>query len=180
MSRKGTSAIYISIYYLEIVMWSLQPSRSFVEFQHTFLFRKRFVRNTFGTPIRPPWFLARDRGLRVARNTFLWVLLTHKNFTEDWRTLRKSLQTIRESCRWLGLHPSFSLLFYEITYKYEAKPPLNIIIFHPLYCSQTKNITEHSTFQSTPLKHTSARSVLFITSIFRLDSFTLSWNILWT
>ena len=29
MSRKGTSAIYISTYYLEIVMQSLPPSGSF-------------------------------------------------------------------------------------------------------------------------------------------------------
>ena len=87
MSRNGTSAIYKSMYYLEIVMWSLPPSRSFTEFQHTFLFQKRFVRNTFGTPVQPPQSLAWDRGLRVARNTFLWVLSTHKNFIKDWRSL---------------------------------------------------------------------------------------------
>jgi len=152
MSRKGTSAIYISMYYLENVMRSLPLSGSFAEFQHTFLFRKRFVWNTFGTPVRPPRSLARDRGLWVARNTFLWVLSTHKNFTEDWRTLGKSLWTIRESCRWLGLHPSYSFLFYEIVYKYKAEPPPNIIIFSPLYCSQTENITELNTFQIAPLK----------------------------
>ena len=152
MSRKGTSAIYKSMYYLEIIMQSLPLSGSFAEFQHTFLFRKCFVWNAFGTPIRPPQSLAQDRGLWVARNTFLWVLLTHKNFTKDWRTLGKSLQTIQESCQWLGLHPSYSLLFYEIMYKYEAKPPPNIIIFYPLYHSQTENITEHNTFQFTPLK----------------------------
>jgi len=152
MSRKGTSAIYISTYYLEIVMRSLPPSGSFTEFQHTFLFRKRFVRNVFGTPVRPPRSLAWDRGLRVARNTFLWVLLTHKNFTEDWRTLGKSLRTIQESCQWLGPHPSYSFLFYEIVYKYEAEPPPNIIIFSPLYCSQTENITELNMFRIAPLK----------------------------
>jgi hypothetical protein len=152
MSRKGTSAIYISMYYLEIVMRSLPPSRSFTEFQHTFLFQKCFVRNVFGTPIRPLWSLARDRGLWVARNTFLWVLSTHKNFTEDWRTLGKSLWTIRESCWWLGPHPSYSFLFYEIVYKYEAEPPPNIIIFSPLYRSQTENITELNTFRITPFK----------------------------
>jgi hypothetical protein len=81
LSRNGTSAIYESTYYLGIVMQSLPPSRSFTEFQHTFLIRKRFVRNMFGTPVQPPQSLAWDRGLRVARNTFLWVLLTHKNFT---------------------------------------------------------------------------------------------------
>jgi len=129
MSRNGTSAVHKSTYYLEIVMRSLPPSGSFAEFQHTFLFRKCFVRNAFGTPIQPPQYLAWDWGLQVARNTFLWVLLTHKNFTEDWRMLGKSLQTIWESCRWLGLHPSYSLLFYEIMYKYKAKPPPNIIIF---------------------------------------------------
>ncbi len=53
MSRKGTSAIYISTYYLEIVMQSLQPSGSFAEFQLTFLFQKCFVQNTFGTPVWP-------------------------------------------------------------------------------------------------------------------------------
>ena len=152
MSRKGTSAIYISMYYLEIVMQSLPPSGSFAEFQHTFLFQKHFVWNMFGTPIWPPWSLARDRGLRVARNTFLWVLLTHKNFTEDWRTLGKSLRTIQESCQWLGPHPSYSFLFYEIVYKYEAEPPPNIIIFSPLYCSQTENITELNMFRIAPLK----------------------------
>jgi len=31
-------------------MRSLPPSGSFTEFQHAFLFRKRFVGNTFGTP----------------------------------------------------------------------------------------------------------------------------------
>ena len=152
MSRKGTSAIYKSTYYLEIVMRSLPPSGSFVEFQHTFLFRKRFVQNTFGTPIRPPRSLAWDRGLRVARNTFLWVLLTHKNFTEDWRMVGKPLRTFRESCRWLGSLPSYSFLFYVIMYKYEAEPPPNIIIFSPLYRSQTKNITELNTFRITPFK----------------------------
>ena len=152
MSRKGTSAIYISTYYLEIVMRSLLPSGSFTEFQHTFLFRKHFVQNVFGTPIRPLRSLARDRGFQVARNTFLWVLSTHKNFTEDWRTLGKSLRTIRESCRWLGLHPSYSFLFYEIVYKYKVEPPPNIIIFSPLYHSQTKNITELNTFWITPFK----------------------------
>jgi len=152
MSRKGTSVIYKSTYYLEIVMRSLPPSGSFMEFQHTFLFRKRFVQNTFGTPIRPPQSLARDRGLWVARNTFLWVLSTHKNFTEDWRTLGKSLRTIRESCQWLGLHPSYSFLFYEIMYKYEAEPPPNIIFFSPLHRSQTENITELNTFWIAPLK----------------------------
>ena len=140
------------MYYLEIVMRSLPPSGSFAEFQHTFLIRKRFVQNTFRTPIQPPQSLARDWGLWVARNTFLWVFSTHKNFTEDWRMLRKSLRTIRESCQWLGLHPSYSLLFYEIVYKYEAEPPPNIIIFYPLYRSQTENITEHNTFQFAPLK----------------------------
>ena len=152
MSRNGTSAIYKSMYYLEFVMRSLPPSRSFAEFQHTFLIRKRFVWNTFGTPVRPPWSLARDQGLWVARNTFLWVLLTHKNFTEDLRTLGKSLRTFQESCRWLGLHPSYSLLFYEIVYKYEAEPPPNIITFYSLYRFQTENITEHNTFWFTSLK----------------------------
>jgi hypothetical protein len=88
----------------------------------------------------------------VARNTFLWVLSTHKNFTEDWRMLGKSLRTIRESCQWLGPHPSYSFLFYEIMYKYEAEPPPNIIIFSPLYRSQTENITELNTFWIAPLK----------------------------
>ena len=117
MSRNGTSAIYESLlFYSELLCeachwaeasrsfnipsWSgsalieTRSKGSFAEFQHTFLIRKRFVRNTFGTPVRPPRSLARDRGLRVARNTFLWVLLTHKNFTEDLRTLGKSLRVL--------------------------------------------------------------------------------------
>jgi hypothetical protein len=133
-------------------MQSLPPSGSFAEFQHTFLIQKRFVWNAFGTPIQPPQSLVRDWGLCVARNTFLWVLLTHRNFTEDLRTLRKSLWTIQRSCQWLRLHPSLSLLFHEFMYKYEAKPPLNIIIFSSLYCPHTKNKYEHSTFQCVPLK----------------------------
>src|SRR5882724_5287710 len=54
-----------------IVMRSLPSNGGFAEFQHTFLIRKHFVRNASGTPVRPPRSLARDRGLRVARNTFL-------------------------------------------------------------------------------------------------------------
>jgi hypothetical protein len=157
-------------------MRSLLPSGSFVEFQHTFLIWKRFVWNTFRTPVQPPQSLARDWGLRVARNTFLWVLSTHKNFTKDWRTLGKSLRTIQESCWWLGPHPSYSFLFYEIVYKYEAEPPPNIIIFSPLHRSQTKNITELNTFWIAPWNNTSTRSVSFITTIFGLDSFVLSWT----
>jgi hypothetical protein len=122
-----------TIYVLfRIVMRSLPPSRSFAEFQHAFLFRKRFVGNTFGTPVRPPRSLARDWGLWVTKNTFLWVLSTHKNFTKDWRMLEKSLQIIWESCRWLDLHPLYSLLFHEIMDKYEAEPPPNDHLFYIL------------------------------------------------
>ena len=149
MSRKGTSAIYKSTYYLEIVMRACHRAEASQSFNIPSYSRSTLFE---GTPIWPPQSLARDRGFRVARNTFLWVLSTHKNFTKDWRTLRKSLRTIWESCQWLGLHPSYSLLFYEIVYKYEAKPPPNIIFFSPLHHSQTENITEHNTFQFAPLK----------------------------
>ena len=40
--------------------------------------------------------------------------------------------------------------------------------------SETENISEHSMFRFVPLKLTSTGSVQFMTSIFRLDSFTLS------
>src|SRR5882762_5230173 len=59
-----------SMYYLEFHA-KLATSGSFAEFQHTFLFRKRFVGNMFGTLVRPPRSLPRDRGLRVTKNTFL-------------------------------------------------------------------------------------------------------------
>jgi hypothetical protein len=133
-------------------MWSLLPSRNFAEFQHTFLIQKHFVWNTFGTPVQPPRSLAWDWGLWVVGNTFLWVLSTHRNFTEDLGTLRKSLRIVWRFCWWLGLHPLLFLLFYEFMYKYEVKPPLNIIIFSPLYCSQTENKSEHSTFWFVLLK----------------------------
>jgi hypothetical protein len=151
-------------------------SESFMEFQPTFLFRKHFVWNVFETPVRPPWSLAQDRGLQVTRHTFLWVLSTHRNFTEDLGTLEKSLWTVRRSCRWLGLHLSPPLLFYRFMYKYEAKPPPNNKSFYILHCSQTENISEHSMIWFTPLKLTLTRSVQFITPIFGLDSFALSWT----
>ena len=44
--------------------------------------------------IWPPQSLALDWGLWVARNTFLWVLSTHRNFTKDLGMLRKSLWTV--------------------------------------------------------------------------------------
>ena len=103
--------------------------------------------NTFGTPTWPPQSLSRDQGLWVARNTFLWVILNHRNFTEDLGMLGKSLQTVWRSCWWLRLHPSPSQIFHRIMYKYKAKPPLNNILTH---------------------------SILFITPIFELDSFALS------
>ena len=149
MSRNSTSAIYIYILFRNSLC---KACHHFAKFQHTFLIWKHFVWNVFGTCVRPPWSSAWDRGLWVAINTFLWVLLTHRNFTEDLGTLRKSLQTIQRSCWQLGLHPSPSLLFHKFMYKYEAKPPLNIIIFSSLYCSQTKNKSKHSTFWSSPLK----------------------------
>jgi hypothetical protein len=157
-------------------MWSLLPSGSFVEFELTFLIQKHHVWNVFGTPVQPPWSLTQDRGLWVARNTFLWVLLTHRNFTEDLGTLRKSLWTIQRSCQRLGLCPSLSLLFYEFMYKYKAKPLLNIIIFH-LYIALRLRINLNIVCSdSHHWNYTSTSSVLFITSIFRLDSFTLSWT----
>jgi hypothetical protein len=100
----------------------LPLSRSFAEFQHTFLIWKHFVWNTFGTPIWLPWSLAQDHGLRVTINTFLWVLSAHRNFTEDLGMLRKSLWTVWRSYQWLGLHPLLSLIFHKFMYKYEAKP----------------------------------------------------------
>jgi len=158
MSKKGTSAIYKAMYYLELLCEAChraEASRSFntPSYSGSALLETRearhrmealrsfntpsysgkcFVGNTFGTPVRPPWSLARDRGLRVTKNTFLWVLSTHKNFTENWRTLGKSLRIIRESCRWLDLHPSYSLPFHEIMYKYEAEPPLKYHLFNIL------------------------------------------------
>ena len=129
MSRKGTSAIHKSMYYLELLCEACHRAEASRSFNTPSYSGKRFVGNTFGTPVWPPWSLTRDRGLRVTKNTFLWVLSTHKNLTENWRTLRKSLRIIRESCRWLDLHPSYSLPFHEIMYKYEAEPPPNIISF---------------------------------------------------
>ena len=64
-------------------MWSLPPIRSFVEFQLTFLFQKCFVWNAFGTPVQPPWSLAPDWGLQVARNTFLWYIRGEDNTVAD-------------------------------------------------------------------------------------------------
>jgi hypothetical protein len=130
----------------------------------------------FGTPVRPPRSLARDWGPRVARHTFLWVLSSHGNFTEDLGILGKSPRTVGRSCRWLGLHPFPSLLFYRFMYKYEVKPPPNDDPFTSWITLKTKNISEHSTFWFTPLKLASTRSVQFITPIFRLDSFTLFWT----
>jgi len=109
MSKKGTSAIYKAMYYLELLCEAChraEASRSFNtpsysgsalletrearhrtkasrSFNTPSYSGKRFVGNTFGTPVRPPWSLARDRGLRVTKNTFLWVLSTHKNLTEN-------------------------------------------------------------------------------------------------
>ena len=140
MSRKVLQPFTIYVLF-RIVMRSLPPSGSFAEFQHAFLFRKRFVGNTFGTPVRPPQSLPWDRGLWVTKNTFLWVLSTHKNFTEDRGTLGKSLQIIRESCRWLDLLPSHSLHFHEIMYKYEAEPPPNDHLFYTLNVTLKLRIT---------------------------------------
>ena len=117
-----------------------------------------------------------DWGLQVARHTFLWVLLTHRNFTKDLGTLEKSLWTVWRSCRWLGLHPLPSLLFYRFMYKYKANPLPNNHLFYILHHSQTENISKHIMFWFVPLKLTLTRSVHFITPIFRLDSFTLSWT----
>ena len=127
MSRKGTSAIYKPMYYLEIVMQSLPPSGSFVEFQHTFLIRKCFVQNVFGTPVWPPQSLAWDRGLWVARNTFLWVLSTHKNFTEDWTTLRKSVMDIVYTNYILLIH-----LFTTRTFDMESLYHSTYFLTYPL------------------------------------------------
>jgi hypothetical protein len=140
MSRKVLQPFTIYVLF-RIVMWSLPPSRSFTEFQHAFLFQTRFVGNTFGTPVRPPRSLPQDRGLQVTKNTFLWVLSTHMNFTKDQRTLGKSLRIIRESCRWLDLHPSYSLHFHEIMYKYEAEPPPNDHLFYILNVALKLRIT---------------------------------------
>ena len=58
--------------------------------------------NTFA---QPPWPLAQAWRSQVAKNIFLWVELTHKNFTETLGILRIMLWAIWKSYQWLGLIP---------------------------------------------------------------------------
>jgi hypothetical protein len=99
MSRNDTSAIYKSTYYLGLVHVKLTTDRKASwSFNLPSCSGKHFVWNTFGTPVQPPQSLAWDQSLWVARHTFLWVLLTHRNFTKDLGMLGKSLQTVWRSC----------------------------------------------------------------------------------
>ena len=145
MSRNGTSAIYKSTYYLGIVHVKLATNRKLrgvltylpnlevLCLEH--IWNTRSVTTISSLRLRP----SGDQKY-IPMNPL------------DLGTLRKSLRTIWRSCSWLGLHPLLSLIFHKFMYKYEAKPPPNLIIFYTLHHSQTKNISEHNMFRFTPLK----------------------------
>ena len=92
---------------------------SFAEFELTFLIRNCFVQITLGWP---PWPLDQSWGPRVAINNFLWVGMTHKNYSEGLGMLRKRLWTVQRSFQWLEVHKplAFILPFCRIMTSYES------------------------------------------------------------